>query len=356
VFRAHQIYMFNFPGDNILKRALPIGLILLALAVAAGWVLWPKGSQGLVLYSAIDYGPEVAKAFTRKTGIPVTVVDLSTGALLARVSAEGNRPAWTLAWFDGSEAASGLNGANLVSRNIVPDLPWTPLGRKLVPSDGSYTPTGLTLGGAFTYRRSTLQNPPLICADLKNPALHGEIGMNNPAISGPVYPMLAGMLSQAGGWPAGQSYVLDLKANGLHIYAKNANTLAALKAGDIKVAVTQSSAAWNTAARDPELQVVIPRPTFALPSVIVVSAGVSDTVRREAEQFIRFAMAPSTQRLRMANDEGDSLYWPLTSDAPAPNKLLPALKGIDVKVLPADHWGPLEAEVNKWFSHAVVGQ
>jgi len=339
-----------------LKRILPIGLVLLVLVAAAGWALWPQKQQGLVLYSAIDYGPEVAKAFTRKTGIPVTVVDLSTGALLARVSAEGNRPAWTLAWFDGNEAAAGLDGAHLVAQHTVPDLGWTPLGRKLIPADGSYTPTGLTLAGAFTYRASSLQNPPRNWADLGKPALRNAIGMNNPAISGPMFPMLAGMLSQAGGWPAGQSYVLGLKANGLHVYPKNANTLAALKAGDIKVAITQSSAAWKVAARNPDLRVVIPRPAFALPSVIVVAAGVPDKVRQEAQQFIRFAMAPATQSLRMANDEGDSLYWPLTSNAPTPNKLLPSLDGMDVKVLPADRWGALEAQINSWFSHAVVGQ
>ena len=338
-----------------MRRALPIGLVLLALVAAASWMLWPRGSQGLVLYSAVDYGDEVAKAFTHTTGIPVTVVDLSTGALLARVSAEANRPGWSLAWFDGNEAAAGLDSAHLLARHSVPDLSWTPLGRKLIPVDGSYTPTGLTLAGAFTYNPAILKKPPRSWSDLKNPALRGSIGMNNPAISGPMFPMLAGMLSQAGGWPAGKSFLLDLKANGLQVYPKNAATLAALKNNDIKVAITQSSAAWNLAAKDATLRVIIPKPSFALPSVIVVAAGTSDRIQREARQFIRFAMQPSTQRLRMANSEGDSLYWPLTSDAPAPNKSLPALDGVDVEVLPAGHWGVLEAQINSWFSQTVVG-
>lgn len=339
-----------------MKRMLPIIVIVLVLAAVAGWALWPKGNKGLVLYSAVDYGDEVAKAFTKKTGIPVTVVDLTTGSLLARVSAEGNRPAWTLAWFDGNEAAAGLDGASLVAKGIVPDLNWTSLGRKLVPADGSYTPTGLTLAGAFTYKPSELKDPPHSWSDLENPDLHGAIGMNNPAISGPMFPMLAGMLDQAGGWPAGKSFVMDLKANGLHVYPKNKNTLAALTSGDIKVAITQSSAAWNLVARDPSLHVVLPTPSFALPSVIVVAAGMPSSVQQKAKKFIRFAMSPSTQRLRMANSEGDSLYWPLTKDSPAPNKILPSLKGIDIKIMPAGYWGNLEAQINSWFSHAVVGQ
>ncbi|MDA8095233.1 MAG: extracellular solute-binding protein [Betaproteobacteria bacterium] len=339
-----------------MKRLLPIGFVLLALVVAAGWALWPRGPQGLVLYSAVDYGDDVARAFTRATGIPVTVVDVSTGALLARVSAEGDRPKWTLAWFDGNEAAAGLDRAHLAALHTVPELPWTSLGRKLVPADGSYTPTGLTLAGAFTYRPSTLATPPRRWSDLENPALRGAIGMNNPAISGPMFPMLAGMLSQAGGWPAGKSFVLGLKANGLRVYPKNANTLAALKAGDIKLAITQSSAAWNWAAQDANLRVVLPTPAFALPSVIMVAAGTPERLQTEAERFIRFAMAPATQRLRMADSEGDALYWPLTRNAPSPNKRLPSLHGIDVEVLPAAQWGAREASINSWFSRVVVGQ
>lgn len=339
-----------------MKRGVFVGLVLVVLVAVAGWALWPRGQQGLVLYSAVDYGDEVAKAFTHATGIHVTVVDLSTGALLARVSAEGKRPAWTMAWFDGNEAAAGLDNAGLVEHKTVPDLKWTALGRKLLPDDGSYTPTGLTLAGAFTYRPSDLKHPPANWLDLEETSLHGAIGMNNPAISGPMFPMLAGMLSQAGGWPEGKSYIMDLKANGLHVYPKNANTLAALKSGDIKVAITQSSAAWNVAAHDPDLRVVLPKPSFALPSVIVMAAGITGKEKHEAQKFIRFSMAPSTQRMRMANSEGDSLYWPLTTDAPPPNKLLPSLKGIDVKILPAGYWGNLEAQVNSWFSHSVVGQ
>lgn len=339
-----------------MKRVVVLGFFLVVLAAVAVWALWQRGPQGMVLYSAVDYGDEVAKAFTKKTGIPVTVVDLTTGSLLARVSAEGDHPSWTLAWFDGNEAAAGLDGANLVARGTVPKLDWTPLGRKLVPPDGSYTPTGLTLAGAFTYRPSELKDPPHTWSDLDNPSLHGAIGMNNPAISGPMFPMLAGMLDQAGGWPAGKSFVMGLKANGLHVYPKNKNTLAALRAGDIKVAITQSSAAWNILARDPSLRVILPKPSFALPSVIVVAEGTPSREKQKAEQFIRFAMSPATQRLRMANSEGDSLYWPLTTNAPAPNKILPSLKGIDIKIMPAVYWGGLEPKINRWFSHAVVGQ
>ena len=338
-----------------MKRLIAITVVLVALVGGGIYALWPRASYGLVLYSALDYGPAVAKAFKAKTGIDVTVVDVSTGALLAKVSAELHRPAWSLVWFDGDLAAAALDQAGLLAAHSVPDLPWSSLGRTLIPADGSYTPTGLTLAGAFTYHPATLPNPPAHWQDLLSPAYRNAVGMNNPAISGPMYPMLAGMLTQGGGWPKGEAYVLALKANGLRVYAKNANTLAALRGNEIKLAITQSSAAWYVAAQDPTLKVAIPDPSFALPSVIAVAPGLSPEMRVAAERFIRFVMSPQIQKLRMAQGEGDGYYWPLTSDV-QPRKELPPLVSLSVSRLDAASWGPRENRVNTWFSTAVLGK
>jgi len=337
-----------------MKRLLVIACVLAVIVAGALYALWPRQAQGLVLYSAIDYGPAVAAAFKKQTGIDVTLVDVSTGALLAKVSAEGRHPAWSLLWFDGDLAAAALDRAGLLARHSVPELAWNKIGRALIPADGSYTPTGLTLAGAFTYH-ATLADPPAHWADLLSPTFKNAVGMNNPAISGPMYPMLAGMLEQAGGWPKGQSYVLALKANGLHVYTKNANTLAALRGGDIGLAVTQSSAAWYTASQDPTLKVRIPDPAFALPSVICVAPGLSPAMRAAAEKFIRFAMSPAIQKLRQQKGEGDGNYWPLT-DGVVPPQSLPPLSSLSVTVLDPSLWGPREDEVNAWFSKVVLAK
>jgi iron(III) transport system substrate-binding protein len=338
-----------------MRRLAAIGIVLIALIAGALVVLWPRHPHGLTLYSAVDYGPAVAKAFTAETGIPVTVVRLSTGALLAKVSAEGHRPAWALIWFDGDMAAAALDQAGLLQPHAAPALPYAPLGQALTPSDGSYAPTGLTLAGAFTYKPADLAAPPATWPDLLKPNLSNAVGMNNPAISGPTYPILAGMLSQAGGWPAGQAYMRALAAAGLHVYAKNANTLAAVRQGDIKLAVTQSSAAWYLAAKDKSLKVAVPKPTFALPSVIAVARGLPADQLKSAEAFIAFAMAVRTQRLRMAEVGGDSYYWPLTTDV-APGRALPPLSSLTVKTLNAAEWGARESEINAWFNKAVAAK
>lgn len=338
-----------------MKRLLLIAVAVALLLGGGVYVLWPRTSHGLVLYSALDYGPAVAKAFQQKTGIDVKVVDVSTGALLAKVSAEGHRPAWSLVWFDGDLAAAALDQAGLLATHTVPNLPWTPLGRSLIPADGSYTPTGLTLAGTFTYHADAIANPPAQWHDLLAADYRDAVGMNNPAISGPMYPMLAGMLAQAGGWPDGKSYVLALKANGLHVYPKNANTLAALRGGDIKLAVTQSSAALYVAAQDKSLAVRVPDPAFALPSIIAMAPDLPPSVRDDAERFIRFAMSPAVQKLRMKKGEGDGYYWPLTTNV-SPRPALPALSSLSVKRLDPATWGRRENAINTWFSKVVLSK
>jgi iron(III) transport system substrate-binding protein len=338
-----------------MKRLIIAVLVLVVLFGAGLFLLWPREQRGLVLYSAVDYGPAVAAAFTKKTGIPVTLVDLSTGALLAKVSAEGQRPAWSLVWFDGDLAAAALDKAGLLARQTTPDLPWNAMGRRLIPADGSYTPTGLTLAGVFSYRKDAIASAPSHWSDLLAASYRGAVGMNNPAISGPMYPLLAGMLHQAGGWPKGQSYVTALGANGLHVYTKNANTLAALRQGQIKIAVTQSSAALYVAASHHAFGVAIPDPAFALPSVIALSPDMPSDVQNEAEQFVRFAMSPEVQKLRMAKGEEDGIFWPLTTDTKSPAGL-PPLQSLAITVLDARKWGPREEAVNAWFSKAVMQQ
>lgn len=51
-------------------------------------------TQSITVYAAIGYDQKVVDAFTKATGIPVKLVDLSTGPLIARVQAEKQNPQW----------------------------------------------------------------------------------------------------------------------------------------------------------------------------------------------------------------------------------------------------------------------
>lgn len=330
-------------------------IIVVAVVAATIWALWPQSRQTLVLYNAVDYGPAVAKAFTQQTGIPVTVVTTSTGPLIARVSAEAGRPGWTLAWFDGATAAAGLDKAGLLAHDVAPQLAWTAEGRSLLPADDAYIPTGFTLSGVFAYRRGGLK-PPTSWQGLLTPAYRGALGMNNPAISGPTYPLLAGLLQNAGGWPAGQKFVLALKQNGLQVFHTNSTTLAALQSGEIKIALVQSSAAYDLAHKPgSDIAVSVPDPAFVLPRVLVEAPHLSARAQREAAAFIRFAMSAKGQAVAMQDQGADGLYWPVTTDAPADQRI-PDPATLHLQTVDPTRWGPLESEINQWFTRTVLGQ
>ncbi|MGE4483346.1 ABC transporter substrate-binding protein [Acidocella sp.] len=336
-------------------RKLVAGILAAMIVGLGALLLWPASNQGLVLYTGLDYGPAVAAAFSRETGIKVSVVRLSTGSLLARMAAQGGHPDWDIAWFDGATAAAALDKAGLLARGLPAPAGLTPLGKGLLSADGAYIPTGLTLAGVFIYDPARLPDPPANWRALLAPAYRGQVGMNDPSISGPTFPMLAGMLDNAGGWPRGQGYVQALKANGLRMFAKNDATLAALQSQAIGLAIVQSSAAWFYVARHPGYRVGVPRPVYALPNVMVEAAGLSAHHREEAARFMRFVMRPDIQALRQARGEADGYYWPVTRGAPAPLPGLPALSGLDAKTLDPVAWGGLENSINGWFAKLMTG-
>src|SRR5579871_3652412 len=94
-----------------------VGLILIstscfsgmqAPAQAASSRQATPAAEPLVLYSAQGYDSTMAKAYTKTGAANVSLVDDSTGNILARISAEKNNPHWDVVWFDGDGAMRGL--------------------------------------------------------------------------------------------------------------------------------------------------------------------------------------------------------------------------------------------------------
>lgn len=336
-------------------RRLIIGLFVLLVAGAAGYVFWPRPAPQLILYTDLDYSPAVVAAFDQQTGIKIAQIRLSAGALLARIGAEGHHPAWNIAWFDGETAAASLDHAGLLSRHLPPPSALTRLGQDMLGPDGAWVPTGFTLAGVFITAPATIA--PTGWQALAGPDWHDGFAMNDPAVSGPAYPTLAGMLEHDGGWPAGQDYLAALKRNGMRVYAKNNLTLAALKNGVIRLAIVQSSAAINASLHDRgKFRVTYPRPAYVLPSVMVMAAGLQGPRKAAAERFMRFVMRPDIQRMRMRKGGSDGYFWPITTNAPPTLAGLPALADLDPARLDATSWGDREAQVTRWFARAIAGQ
>ena len=307
-----------------------------------------------MVYSAQGYDKAETAAFSKATGITVKLDDNSTGPLLTQIEASKNNPNWGLLWVDGTTAFAGLDQQGLLQKGFEPNVKFNSLGTESVPADKSYTPTGVTLVAAVAYNTAKVKTPPKSFQELLSPQWKGQVGMNDPAQSGPTFPLIAGMMNKLGGISQGEKYFTKLKANGLVIHPTNGPTLQALTSGQINVALVQSSAAVGAQLSDKKLGVEYLDPATLLPSAIGIDAKAPAAERTEAEQFIKFVLSPQGQKVMQSGDPtGDSLYYPvLQGVSPLPS--LPSLASVATQNINPYTWGPREAAINTWFDANIV--
>jgi iron(III) transport system substrate-binding protein len=308
----------------------------------------------LVVYSAQGYDSAMTKAFTQATGIPVKLDDNSTGPLLTQIEASKNNPNWGLLWVDGATAFAGLDQQGLLMKGFEPSVQWDSLGTQSLPSDKSYTPTGVTLMAALAYNKQKVETPPSTWQALLGAQWKGQVGMDDPAQSGPTFPFIAGMMNYLGGVSAGENYFTQLKANGLVIHPTNGPTLQALTSGQINLALVQSSAAIGAVLGDKNLGISYLNPVTLLPSAIGIDAKAPAAEQAEAEKFIDFVLSPAGQHVMQTGDPtGDSLYYPVV-DGVNPLPALPALGSTKTQTINPYTWGPQEGTINTWFDNNIV--
>jgi iron(III) transport system substrate-binding protein len=349
-----------------------MAIALAATCASLSLVAVSAGAAGngptLVVYSAQGYDSAAVKAFNAThPGFTVTLNDNSTGPLLQQIQAEGSNPKWGVLWVDGATAFAQLDDEKLLLKHSVPKVHFNKVGLQNVPADGSYTPTGLTATGALVYDSSqvTPAELPTTWADLLEPQYKGELGMNDPAQSGPTYPLIAGLMNFTGDYPTtnnvnksitdGEDFLTQLKANGLVINATNGPTIAAIAAHQIKMAIIQSSAGYGAELTTyPTMRVAYLTPVTALPSVIGIDAKMPKTVQAEAQKFVDWVMSKAGQHVMQTGDpEGDSLFWPVLTGEQPSNAVVPSLNSIPVQTINPYVWGPQEAAINAWFESNI---
>src|SRR6202007_2627279 len=104
----------------------------------------------------------------------------------------------------------GLTTQVLLQKGFEPNVQWNTLGTQSLPSDKSWTPTGVTLMAAVVYNKTKVTDPPSTWQDLLSSKWKGDVGMNDPAQSGPTFPFIAGMMNYLGGVSQGESYLTKL--------------------------------------------------------------------------------------------------------------------------------------------------
>jgi iron(III) transport system substrate-binding protein len=313
-------------------------------------------SAGLTVYSAQGYDSDATKAFQQQTGITTKLVDDSTGNLLAKVAAEGNNPQWDVIWFDGNVTMQSLDDQGLLLKWQSPAASnLTSQGAGYVPSDNSYYPTGLTTVGAIAYNKNHIPAAglPKDWKDLLNPAYKNLVAMNDPAYSGPTYPMIAGISQIMGGENQGKQFFTGLKANGLKIFQTNDPTLNSVESGAREFGVVQDSAIYGAIKAGQPLGIIYPSSgVVGLPSVIAISANTRH--KACAEQFVNWVLSSPGQTVMTHHDptDGDTYFIPLVKG------VTPVVKrqytGINFVNLNVSQWAGVEAEYKQWFHNNIV--
>ncbi|MBV8085417.1 MAG: extracellular solute-binding protein [Chloroflexi bacterium] len=312
----------------------------------------------LTLYAATGYDDAMAKAFQTATGIPVNLVADSTGPLLAKIQAEKNNPQWSIVWIDGAEPIAALDQQGQLLKGYTPAVDWNPQGKSLIPQDQSYFPLGVTVVGSLFYNSSKVSTPPASWQDLLKPEWKGALGMNNPSISGPTYPFVAGLMDQLGGEDQGKTYFKQLKANGLQVFNKNKDTLHAMDIGQIKLSAVQSTAGLGIMGATPTLKVAYLPKVVLLPNVMAIDGKASPQVQAEAKQFAEFIFSAQGQQIAhsAAKDSDaccDSWFWPVINGQ-QPIAGMPDLNTIPTTTVDPYAWGAKEDEINQWFTDNIV--
>lgn len=324
-------------------------------ALACGGLASAQTAPSFVLYSAIGYAPQVVEAFTKATGIRVKVVDLSTGPLVAKVQAEKQNPQWNLVWFDGAEAMRGLANQGLLLKGWEPSVRWNALAKEVQPADRAYVPGGVTLAGVFLVNTKLVPEgkTPQSWADLSKPEWKGLVGMPNPAVSGPTYPLVAGLMQTLGGVEQGKTLLGTLKANGLKVYDTNGPMVQQLLSGAIAVAAAQSTKGVEALLKKEAVRVVYPKGVALLPSDFGLSAKNGPEVQAAAKKFVEFFLSPEGQKVALESGDSDGYFYPLVEGA-SPNPLATPISQVPYQKVDPLTWGPREAEINTWFANTVA--
>lgn len=289
-------------------------------------------------------------AFSARTGILVTYINLDGGPMQARLYAEGDRPRWTIAWFTGDAPMAALDAAGLLARHGSGDPDWpdarfTGLARSLLPRDGAWLPTRIGLGAALV---SGVGAPPPR-GDWQT-ILGGTqtLGMLSPTSSGGAYPVIATILALRS--MSGRDALLAARPR-LRVMASSPYLFRALRSGDVAIGLLPSETAFGIRKRDGRFAVTLPAPDSVLPDTIGVSRDADPIARAAAGRFIRFVLSPEGQTL-LGRDTAAAMGWP-PIDGVAPPAGLPALPG-DLVRLPAAAWGARQNDEIGWFVREIA--
>lgn len=295
-----------------------------------------------------DFDDVIPGLFKEATGYDVEVVSGNGAETMSRIAAEKSNPQWDVVWIDSMYDVYNLSVDGELMTGWEPEnaANLTEFSRNLVPENKCFYPTGTHAAGVLVYRNDVFSeaDAPKTFAELTDETYAGKVGMADPGVAAPAYPLAAYFMDTLG-MEGGQEYFQTLFSQGLKVFPKNPQVVQALASGEISVAMLQESNAYDMAANGEPITILWPED--GAPGSTRVAAISAETRQPEvAQAFVNFLLDPETQQALV--NTGDEGYFE------------PSVEGVERKaerdpnavlaVADVEFGAENEADIKAWFA------
>ncbi len=307
----------------------------------------PEQTEPLLVYLN-DFDAVIGDLFKEATGYDVEVVVGNGAETMSRIEAEKSNPQWDVVWIDSMYDVYNLSQDGSLLTDWEPEnaVNLTDFAKSLVPDNKCFYPTGAHAAGVLVYRTDVYDETtaPKTIDDLADPRFEGQVGMADPGVAAPAYP-LAAEIMYSKGLEDGEAYFSTLFDQGLKVYPKNPQVVQALASGEISVALLQESNAYEMVSGGEPISIVWPEDGApASPRVAAISASTDQ--EKIAKMFVNFLLDPDTQQA-LVNTGDEGFFEPSVEGVTSKEERDP-----NATLTVADTaWGAEnEADIKAWFA------
>ena len=307
----------------------------------------PVQTKPLVVYLN-DFDDVIADMFKEATGYDVEVVSGNSAETMSRIAAEKGNPQWDVVWIDSMYDVYNLAGDGELMTDFEPEnaVNLTDFSKTLVPENKCMYPTDIHAAGVLVYRNDVWSeaDAPKTFADLTDEKYKDQVGMADPGVAAPAYPLAAYFMDTLG-LEAGEEYFTTLFDHGLKVFPKNPQVVQALAGGDISIAMLQETNAYDMVASGEPITIIWPE-DGAPGSTRVAAISAQSEQPEIAKMFVNFLLDAKTQQALV--DTGDEGYF-----EPSVNGVnAKAERDPNAKLAVADEGfgAENEADIKAWFA------
>lgn len=307
----------------------------------------PVQTKPLIVYLN-DFDDVIADMFKEATGYDVEVVSGNSAEIMSRIAAEKGNPQWDVVWIDSMYDVYNLAGDGELMTDFEPEnaVNLTDFSKTLVPENKCMYPTDIHAAGVLVYRNDVWSeaDAPKIFADLTDEKYKDQVGMADPGVAAPAYPLAAYFMDTLG-LEAGEEYFTTLFDHGLKVFPKNPQVVQALAGGDISIVMLQETNAYDMVASGEPITIIWPE-DGAPGSTRVAAISAQSEQPEIAKMFVNFLLDAKTQQALV--DTGDEGYFePSVNGVNAKAERDPNAKlAVADEVFGAEN----EADIKAWFA------